>query len=103
MKMFDIYMHEFELDGQQYKLVPVSGKYLGLFYSIASVMEGKEGEEAKELLSESNISKLHLLALETFKASYPNEPVEKLDRFVSQNLMRLIEHVFKVNTSQSQA
>lgn len=95
--MFEIYTHEFELEGNTYKLRPVTGKFLPLFYSIAGKLQGSE-DNNDVVFEEETISKLHTLVLETFKVSYPDTNPEELDAWVSQKLMKLIEPVLKVNT-----
>lgn len=93
--MFEIYRHEFELNGVKYSLIPVSGEHLGIFYSLLSKIRssGATGID----FDEDSTNKLHKFTLEIFKKSYPEQPVDKLEAFVSQNLLKLLEHVVKVS------
>lgn len=105
-EMFEIYSKEIEIDGLTYKLRPLSGRFLPKLYAIISKFEGvKEGEDNTEaafkLLDEDSISKLHELMLETFKKSYPKEDPEKLDEFISQNMLKLFGPLMEVNLNMA--
>jgi len=102
MTMFEIYKEEVEIDGNKYELRPLSGRFLPKLFSLMNKFEGEEDEESIGNLDEDTIAKFHLLALETFKKSYPKEDVEKLDEFVTQNLFVLIEGLMKVNLKKQQ-
>lgn len=93
--MFDIYEHEFTIDGSKYRLVPVSGEHIGLLYKVLSKLQGEDVKISD--LDDATMLAFKKLALETFKVSYPLENADKLDKFVSQNLLRLFEPVLKVN------
>ncbi len=97
--MFEIYRHDFEMDNVKYSLLPASGEHLGLFYSILSKLQSSDGQKLN--IDEETTAKLHKFTLEVFKKSYPQEHVEKLEAFVSQNLLRLLEPIVKVSMRQS--
>ena len=101
MQHFEIYAHEFELEGLKYKLRPVSGKHIGLLIKVVGKFENNEEFKISDL-DEETVTSLHTLVLETFLASYPEkrdnpQQLQQLDQFVSQKLFKLIEPVFKVN------
>jgi hypothetical protein len=93
--MFEVYRHEFELDKVKYSIIPASGEHLGLLYSLLSKLQ--EGEASKLNLDEEYTGKLYKYTVEVFKKSYPQENIEKLEAFCSQNLFRLFEHVVQVS------
>ena len=98
--MFDIKTEEIEIKGEKYRIRPLSGRYLPKFYAVLSAFEkNKESENVLDTFNEEITGNLQELALETFKASYPQEDVEKLDMFVSQNLLLILEGLIKVNVS----
>lgn len=95
--MFELYTQEIKIKDDTYRVRPLSGKYLAKLYAVASKLgAGKEGQDMSDL-DEDTVKALHEIVFETFKASYPNEEPDKLDLFVAQNLMLLMEGVFKVN------
>lgn len=105
--MFDLYIKEFKIieangNTSVYKLKPLTGKYLSKLYNtIMKLQKNTEGKTEDKLdlsvFDTETISTLHELALETMAASYPKEDRDTLDRFVSQNLMQLIEPIVSVN------
>ena len=101
--LFDIYTKEVELETKtgkiKYNLRPLSGRYLPKLFNLLKKLdiENKDSNKFIENLSEDIVADIHLLVLETFKASYPNEKVEDLDVFVSQNLMQLFPSLIEVN------
>lgn len=94
MNVFEIYIHEFELDGEKYRLKPAPGEYIPAVYSLTS--KASE-EDAVASFTKEDYDALRVLAVQTFIASYPSEDVKKVEQFVSQNLLRLIDPVIKVN------
>jgi hypothetical protein len=91
---------EFELDGQKYKFKPLTGRYIGKIYSLMkSFSKVKEGSETSvlEAMDEATVGQLYDVVYETVIKSYPTEDKVKLEAWVSQNLMRLIEPVLKIN------
>lgn len=100
--MFDIYIHEVEIDGEKYRLKPLSGKYLSKLFNIISSSNIKEGEDIDmSSFDESMLLSMHEVCLKTLETSYPQEDKDKLDIFVSQNLMALVEAVFKTNFKEA--
>jgi hypothetical protein len=91
---------EFVLDGQTYKFKPLTGRYIGKIYSLmksfSKVKEGSE-ETVLEAMDEETVGKLYDVVYETVIKSYPTEDKAKLEMWVSQNLMKLIEPVLKIN------
>jgi hypothetical protein len=101
MTMFDIYVEEFEIEDskgnvEKYRIKPLTGKYLPKMYDIVSRMGDAENVDIS-MFDEKTVSMIHELCLESFKKSYPNEPEDLLNAFVSQNLMVIMAAVFKVN------
>jgi len=99
--MFDIKTTEVEIEGQQYKLRPLTGRFLPKFYSVLSKFQGvTEETESNEILSkldEPTIEKLHELILETLKATYKDIDDVKLEEFVSQHLITFLPHILSIN------
>ena len=100
--MFEIYTKEVEIKGEKYKLRPLSGRFLAPLYQIMGAFEEaskgkKEGAEILKAFDKETTDNLHLIALETFKKSYPEENVEVLDEFVSQNLLTLLDTIIQIN------
>jgi hypothetical protein len=108
--MFEIYTQEVEINGQKYNLKPLPGKYLPTLYSLLGKFtpkESKEGEEVKEVDTGSELFKdkeavaeIYEMVFETLKISYPSEPVDKLALFASQNLLKFLEPLIKINLPQ---
>ena len=98
--MFEMFSKEVEIDGVQYKLRPLSGRFIGKLYSVMkdfNVSKNMKEEDAIDAISGEAMEKLHLLAFETFKKSYPDKNEEELDEWVTQNLMLLIAPIFEIN------
>ena len=98
--MFETYTTDAEINGVKYTLKPLSGAYLGKLLNTIRKFQKIDNADDKsiiEVLDEETISNLYAITLETFKKSYPAEPVDKLESFVTQNLFKLIEPVMKVN------
>ena len=98
--LFEIYTKEIELNGDKYQIKPLSGRFLPKLYKVMGEFEkhkGKDDNVSMEALSEEVIKDLHILATETFKASYPNTKAEEIEAFVSQNLLQLLEGLIEVN------
>lgn len=93
--MFEVYRHDFEMDGVKYSIVPASGEHLGLLYSLLSKLQ--EGDATKLNMDEEYTKKLLKYTVEVFKKSYPQETPEKLEVFCAQNLFRLFDPVIKVS------
>ena len=101
--MFEIYTKEVKIQtmvGEEViRLRPLSGRYFPKLMSIITklgTIEGDSKEFLKNLDAETS-SNLHYLILESIKKSYPNEDIEKLDEFVTQNIFSLIGPIFEVN------
>jgi len=102
--MFEVYKEKLEITGKNgnkevYEISPLSGEYLEDLYSVMEAFQGA-GDDEKEILKvlgTSVVKKLHNLVLATLLQSYPNEDKAKLNQFVSQNLMKFIEPIIKVN------
>ena len=102
--MFEIYTKEVSIktmiSEEKFVLRPLNGRHFPKLVSIINKLKSEEGEDASKVLSkldEDTSSNLHYLILETFKKSYPNENVDKLDEFVTQNMFALIGPVFELN------
>lgn len=98
--LFEIYTKEVEVNGETYKLRPLSGRFIGKLYGCINklgVEEGMSEKEAAKNLNGEAMADLHDITLETFKKSYPKEDESKLDEFVTQNLTKLIQPIIEVN------
>lgn len=102
--MFEIYTKDVTIGGKTYSLKPLSGRFLPKLYSVMTKFnEAKEGEEVSmNRLDEDTVAKLHELSLETFKKSYPDEDADKLDGWISQNLLLLLEALITVNINSEE-
>lgn len=106
MPSFEIYTKKVELTTSKgtetYQLRPLSGRFLPKLFSILQKFDLKVDQEidAEELLKsfdEKTVTDLHELILETIKKSYPNEPQEGMDEFVTQNFLQLFPVIIEVN------
>ena len=59
--------------------------------------EKMSSEKFLTYLPKDALKNLHVLTLETFKRSYPDQKEVDLEGFVTQNLFKLMNHVIKVN------
>ena len=98
--MFEIYKEEVDIKGTKYELRPLNGRFLPKLYAIMGKFNDMKEEEGSFPLDEEATAKLHEIAFQTFKKSYPNKSDEELDEFVSQNLLLLIEPLIKVNIGE---
>ena len=104
IKMFELKKEKIELaddagNRSTYDVVPLTGEYLEDLYYIMDKLQGS-GDDAGDILKvlgTDAVTKLHRIILATLKLSYPSEDETKLDQFVSQNLIKLIEPIMKVN------
>ena len=106
--MFDIFTKEVEINGTVYNIKPLKGEHIQRFYKLISALnvgENVSEEEAStrimDSLKEEAGKDIHFLALETLKTSYPDVDVDKLDMFVSQNLMQLVQPLVEVNINSN--
>ena len=99
MTMFEVFTKEVEINGTQYKLKPLSGRFMPKFFKVLKALEkaSKSEDEFVQHLDEEAMGHAHELVLETFKKSYPQEKVEQLDEFVSQHLNELLPALAEVN------
>ena len=101
MALFEIYTTEVEINGDIYKLRPLSGRHIGKLYSVIGKLQGEDEKEIASKLNEETMGGFYDIAVETFKKSYPNEEESKVEEFVSQNLQKLIEPIIKVNVGEA--
>ena len=102
--MFDVKMETVEITDKSgnkevYNVGPLTGEYLEDLYYIMDKLQGS-GDDAGDILKvlgTDAVTKLHRIILATLKLSYPSEDETKIDQFVSQNLVKLIEPIMKVN------
>lgn len=102
MAHFDVMSEEVEINGDKYILQPLGGEYIPVVYRILNkgktvVKDDEDDDSILEALDDDMMRDLHTVGLATFKKSYPNIPEEKLDSFVSQNIMKLMPVLIKVN------
>lgn len=98
---FHIFTKDIKIGDTTYTLRPLTGRFLPKLYGVITKLTKEDGNVNLSELNENNIKDLHLLALETFKKSYPQENEEKIDEFVSQNLMPIITALVEVNLAST--
>jgi len=99
--LFDIYTTEVEINNEKYTLRPLSGRFIGKLYSVIGKLQADDEKEVIKQLDEDTMNKFYEIAYETFKSSYPNIEDDKVKQFVSQNLIKLIEPIVKVNIGEN--
>lgn len=102
--MFEIYNKDIEIKGKTYTFCPLNGDLLPDLFEIMSNFKKAKEESTDDTITASALDKqtmstLHKLAFETMKISYPSEDTNKLNQWVSQNLMLLIEPLVEVNVN----
>jgi UDP-galactopyranose mutase len=118
MKMFEVYTKEVQIKDSNgnvntYKLRPLSGRFTKkLFDTIKatapknkldeSLTEEEQRIERLKQLDTQALQDLHELLVETFKKSYPNQELEQIDEFCTQNLMSLLEPLLEVNMGKDE-
>jgi len=101
--MFEVYKEKVELadkagNKSTYEISPLTGEYLEDLYSVMDAFQGAgEDKDVLKVLGSDAVAKLHKIVFATLIQSYPNEDKAKLNQFVSQNLMKFIEPIVKVN------
>lgn len=95
--MFDVYKKTVTINNVSYELKPLSGKYLPKLYSLLGQLQGADSEGLLKALDEKGVATMFEVCFETFKASYPQEDVGKIESFVSQNLVLIFPVVVEVN------
>jgi len=87
-----------------YEIAPLTGEYLEDLYFVMGKFNPKGQEENEnallEALGTTASVKLHKLVCASLKINYPDIEDKQLNQFVSQNLMKFVEAVFKVNMPQ---
>lgn len=106
--MFEIYKKKVEINGTEYELRPLPGKFLPKVYHLLGKLDFKEhkGEDAAEqgmrvlkAFSQDEVAMIHDVCMETMLRSYPEQNKAQVEDFVSQNLMTLLTAVIEVNLS----
>lgn len=98
--LFEIYTTDVEIDGEKYTLRPLSGRYIGKLYSVIGKLQTEDEKDLLKQLDEETMGNFYDIALATFEKSYPDQPKDKLEDFVSQKLIKLIEPIVKVNIGE---
>jgi len=90
---------EVEIDGELLKLKPLGSEYIPILMKLMGKFS-KDEEKNKELIFKDDeaIELITKLALATMKKSYPDEPEEDIDAFVSSNLLDIMTVVFELNS-----
>ena len=102
--MFDVKKEKVEIvasngDKDVYEVSPLTGEYLEDLYYVMDKFQGA-GENEKEILKALGtdaVTKLHKLIFASLAGNYPDIDKVALNQFVSQNLMKFIEPVIRVN------
>jgi len=102
--MFEVYTKEVKIlvndKEETYKLKPLTGRYYPKFSHLLTKFQkasnDKDGLDIEKIDSET-FGVAHELCLETLKKSYPEQDVNNLDEFVTQNLFSLITALIEVN------
>jgi len=103
--MFEIYENTIEIEGENYIIKPLSGKYIGLLFEVIKDLDVEDKEDEKAILQKLSadvIAKLHEICFQTMKKSYPEQQDDKLSDWVSQNLFNLVKPIVKVNINNKQ-
>lgn len=101
--MFEIYTKEIVIETmmgkETLKLRPLNGEHFPKLMSVMTKLQsdGEDGKSALLKIDEVTSANLHYLILETLKKSYPNENVEKLDEFTTQNMFVLVTPIIELN------
>jgi len=101
MATFNIYTKDVKIGDEVYQLRPLTGRFLPQLYDVIGKLANDKEEIDVKQLNEENITALQTLALETFKKSYPNEDENRLDEFVSQNLMVIVGPLVELNLGKN--
>lgn len=104
--MFDIYTQEVKLKDSKgneftYELQPLSGEHLPKLYEVMKAFGEKENLNINDI-DPKTMGALHELAFITMKQSYPDQDPSVLDVWVSQNLLKLIDSIVRVNMGNTQ-
>lgn len=106
MTQFELYTKLVKINEDEYRIVPLTGRFLPKLYRIFAAMERGKKEHGEDnflqALSEQTVADTHELCLETMKKSYPERSPEVLDQFVSQNLWQVFGAVAEVNMGGKQ-
>lgn len=95
---FEVFSKTIKIKDDEYTLRPLSGRYLPKLYEVASKLgKGDDEEDILANLNEEVVKKLHDLALQTFVTAYPQEDKDKIDLFVSQNLLEILPVLIELN------
>jgi hypothetical protein len=105
MTRFGVNKEEVEIDGEVYKIPPLSGKHLPLFYQVAKTFSDVDKEEDNEeaiikRMDKPTVEALHGLIFESLKKEYPEQDEENLDSFATQNMSFFLEAVLKANSPE---
>jgi len=102
--MFDVSKEKLEIVDEKgnkevYDISPLPGAYLEDLYAVLDALQGvgEDSDKVLKVLGTSVSGKLHKLVFATLKQSYPDQDDKKLNQFVTQNLMKFIEPIIKVN------
>ena len=101
MGRFDVFTEQVKIehnDGEThtYTLRPLKGMHLQNFYGAVKGLQNLEEGDMSNL-DEESMAKLHDVAVKCLEQDASGIDEDKLDRFVSQHLMQLVEPVMKVN------
>jgi hypothetical protein len=107
-KMFDLYTEKVDIVDRNgtkntYELSPLTGEHLENLYYVIEKFQGNETDKESDILKVLGTDvtkKLHGLVVASLQANYGDVDVKKLDQFVSQNLMKFVEPLIKVNVPQ---
>lgn len=101
--MFEVFSKEVEIAGEKYRIRPLTGRFIKPFYDVLKAFSEFKGDESEDFIASLNPETMesgHMLAMETFRKAYPKEDVEKLEEWVSQNLVNILPAVLEVNLPQ---
>lgn len=99
MTRFDIYTKTVEIAGNDYIIKPLPGKFYDKFLRVIKGFNVSTGtdQELLDSLSPESFKEAHELCVETMKLSYPDDPVDKIDLWVTQNFNKIFEAVTEIN------
>lgn len=99
MARFEVYSKTINIEGDDYKLYPLSGEYLGKFYEVIGKLESVSRDETVEIPKDI-VTTLHELLTITFKEAYPEDEKmssKAIEQFVTRHLWTLVPVLSELN------
>ena len=92
---------QIEIDGKQYIIRPLTGKYIGKLFtvmkSMSKIKEGSSPEEIFSVINEDTATALHELIYATLQKANTGMNPEELDEYVTQDMFKLMGKILEIN------